>query len=234
MNDHSTPNVGIISRLSQASWVEPFLGALVAIYGILTAHAAYNAGIYGGNSTEHYFVAIADLSDANSYYAEGDANYSFDSSALIQLRIQEQMGAPKPVLDAIKNEMTDLALESIERSKGLDDEYQEEIYYMGEVFTENSDAAFESAQAWDSLGDKYEFLVLMLSVGLGFGAWAALMKPESSTRYIFGSLSVILLAVNVFYNLRLMGETRPDNVPTCWNQTTGTCAEALAGMEEEE
>jgi hypothetical protein len=30
--------------------------------------AAYNASAFGGNATGNYLIAIADLSEANSYY----------------------------------------------------------------------------------------------------------------------------------------------------------------------
>jgi hypothetical protein len=211
MSDRKEPT-GMLKRLSEASWVEPFLGAMVAIFGLLTAYAAYQAGIYGGNSAEAYFIALGDLTDANAEYAYRDQTATQDANLVLEWDIQNEQGASEELLDIILSNMSPMGLAAIDRSDDLDDAYYEELYGWANALVENSDAAFKSAQDWDSQGDAYELLVLILALGLGFSGWASLMSNTSWTRYIFAVMGVIALVVSIVYLADLESAEIPASV----------------------
>jgi hypothetical protein len=215
MSDRKEPS-GMLKRLSEASWVEPLLGAMVAIFGLLTAYAAYQAGIYGGNSAEAYFVALGDLTDANAEYAYRDQTATQDANLVLEWDIQNEQGASEELLDIILSNMSPMGLAALDRSDDLDNQYYEELYGWANALVENSDAAFKAAQDWDSQGDAYELLVLILALGLGFSGWASLMSSQSWTRYVFAMLGVIALVVSIVYTVDLESQETPASVKTLW------------------
>lgn len=206
----------LLKRLSQFGWIDAVLGAMVAVFGLLTAYAAYQAGIYGGNSAESYFVALSDLTDANAEYAYRDQTSTQDVNLILQYDIQYEAGASDELLDIILSNMSPMGLAALERTGDLDDQYYEELYAWANALVDNSDAAFQAAQEWDSQGDAYELLVLVLALGLGFAGWASLMSAESWTRYIFGLMAVVALVVSITYTVNLVSQPTPESVKTLW------------------
>lgn len=93
---------GLLGQLSKSPWVEPVLGAMVAVFGLLTAYAAYQAGIYGGNLAESYLVALSDLTDANTEYAYRDQTSTQDVNLVLQYDIQSEQGGSDELV-ALKN-----------------------------------------------------------------------------------------------------------------------------------
>lgn len=225
-------------RLAAAPWLEPLLGAMVAIFGLLTAYAAYDAGIYGGNSSEHYFVGLSDLSDANYFYSQGNQDFVEDSNLLTQMEVQailiDDEARLAAVEEALYSNLSISAQDAIDPESGDFDQeaYFAALYGPAETLTDNSDRAFAAASAWDQLGDQYELLVLLLALGLGFAAWAGLMRPEGWTRYIFAGLGSILLVVCIGYTVVMEMQPRPETVVSCWNDEA--CSLVLSGVEEPE
>jgi hypothetical protein len=213
MSDSKEPS-GMLKRLSEASWVEPLLGAMVAVFGLLTAYAAYQSGVYGGNSAEEYFVALSDLSAANAEYAYRDQTATQDVNLVLEWDIQHEQGASQDLLDIILSNMSPMGLEALDRSDDLDDEYYTVLYGWADKLVENSDKAFKSAQDWDSLGDSYELLVLILALGLGFAGWASLMRADGVTRYVFGLMGLIALVVSIGMLIELESADRPESFPS--------------------
>jgi hypothetical protein len=213
MSDRNEPT-GLLKRLSEASWVEPVLGAMVAVFGLLTAFAAYQAGIYGGNSAESYFVALTDLSAANAEYSYRDQTATQDVNLVLEWDIQHEQGASEELLGYIYDSISPMGQEAVERSEDLDDTYYKVLYGWADALAENSDKAFRAAQDWDQLGDSYELLVLILALGLGFSGWASLMRADGITRYVFGVMGVIALIFSVIYTVELESTTRPESIPT--------------------
>lgn len=214
--------ISLLVRLEKSRWVEPLLGALVAIYGIFTAWAAYNAGIYGGNSNEAFFIALGDLTAANSEYAYADLKWQQDNQAITESLIQRELGAPQSVIDTIEFNYSPEALDAIQRSGDLDDEYFTALYSYPQDLVANSNTAFAAASAWDELGDRYEFLLLMLAFGLGFAAWASLMDRDSVMRYMFLVIALLALLINLGLGVDLLRQPLPEQV-----EAVATQSEAL-------
>jgi hypothetical protein len=234
MNAKKTSNPSLPERLAEAEWVEPALGAMVAIFGILTAYAAWQAGVLGGDSAEQYFIGLSDLSEANSYYASGDQEYVQDNSLFIQLEIQDQLledadyTAIEDVLTPYFSEAANLAME---KGDWDEDIYAAEIYHDANILFENSAEAFIAAQELDALGDSYELLVLLLALGLGFAAWASLMRADGWTRYIFGGMGAILLVISIIYTLELLFTEPAEKATKCYDNQE--CYSQLYELEED-
>jgi hypothetical protein len=206
-SEGSTP--GWVARLAEANWVEPVLGTLVAIYGISTAWAAYQAGIYGGNSSENFFVAQSSLTDSSFFYNQANQEVQHDLDMITEIEVQTALGAPDEAVDALVNALSEDALVSFERAGDLDDQYYNDKYVTAEEYETNAQNAFAAAKAWDELGDTYELLVLVLAVGLGFAGWASLIHAESMLRYVFGVLAVIALVIGIVITVDLMSKPTP-------------------------
>jgi hypothetical protein len=204
---------GLLGRLSEANWVEPVLGALVAIFGIMAAWAAYNSGIYGGNSAEAYFIALKDLTAANDAYSFADRTLNTDNNVISEYFIQSELGVSEDTLSLLFRSLSeegDAAWERFEANDDaedfLDEQYYDEIYGHADDLADNSNKAFKIAKEWDDLGDAFDFLVLLVGLGLGFAAWASLLNPMNPVRYLFGVMALVLL-VYCSYQAYKLGTT---------------------------
>lgn len=212
MADGQGQSLGLIKRLSQAVWVEPLLGAMVAVFGIITAGAAYQASIFGGNSNENFFVAQSSLTDSNFFYSKANQDVQSDNDIITQIEVQIALRAPQEAIDALVNALSENALASFDRSSDLDDEYYTAMYADADAYGSRAEQAFNAAKAWDEIGDNYELLGLILAVGLGFAGWAGLMDKESMLRYVFGLMALIVLVVGIAMGANLMGKAMPEMV----------------------
>ena len=73
-------------------WMTGYLGALVAVYSILTALTAFNAAEAGGNSTKNFFSGIQLFIDANFFAAEASSQYNQDFHLIENYYINVQLG----------------------------------------------------------------------------------------------------------------------------------------------
>jgi hypothetical protein len=198
-----------VKTLADSPWVEPILGALVAIFGIATAGAAYQASIYGGNSSENFFVAQSALTDTNFFYNQADQIAQKDFDILTEIEVQTALDAPDEAIDALVNALSEDALASFQRSNDLDDEYYDGLYKVAVEYEDTATKAFASAKDWDALGDDYELLGLILAVGLGFAGWAGLLGRESVVRYAFATMAVVALALSIYMTINLVSRPIP-------------------------
>jgi hypothetical protein len=219
MSDTTPEKGGFIGNLSRASWVEPLLGALVAVFGIMTAWAAFTAGMYGGNSAEAYFIALRDLTSANDAYGLADRTVATDNSVISDYFINSEFGVSEETLDVLFRSLSDEAdaawtryEEDPDAEDFLDDQYYEEMYGYADELSENSNVAFKIAKQWDDLGDQYEFLGLLLALGLGFAAWASLLSTENIVRYLFAVLAIGILIWSAVVTFQLVSTPTPAEV----------------------
>ena len=210
MSDKNGRHVtGWVKTLADSPWVEPILGALVAVFGIATAGAAYQASIYGGNSSENFFVAQSALTDTNFFYNQADSIAQKDFDILTEIEVQTALEAPDDAITALVNALSEDALASFERSNDLDEEYYNGLYAVAEEYESTATKAFAAAREWDALGDDYELLGLILAVGLGFAGWAGLLDRESVVRYAFAALAVVALALSIYMTVNLVSRPIP-------------------------
>lgn len=219
MADSTSEKGGFIGTLSRASWVEPVLGGLVAIFGIATAWAAYTAGMYGGNSAEAYFIALQDLTSANDAYGLADRTVATDNSIISDYFINSEFGVSEETLEVLFRGLSEEADEAWvrydenpEAEDFLDEQYYDEMYGYADELSANSNKAFKIAKQWDDLGDQYEFLGLLFALGLGFAAWASLLSTENIVRYMFGVLAVALLIWSAVVTVQLVSTAPPGEV----------------------
>lgn len=198
-----------VERLANLVWIEPLMGAMVAVYSILTAFASYNTAIYGSQSGSQYFLAVTEMTIATSEYALSDQIYTQDVMLLTEYDVQSGTGASQEVLDSILSDLSEAATDAVERSGDIDEQYTDEIYETPDEFLNNAGFAFQAGGEWNRLSDAYQLWVLLLAVGLGLVAWAALMDELSLMRYIFLGISTIILIGSLAYGVELTSRERP-------------------------
>jgi hypothetical protein len=207
--------------LLKGAWVEPMLGAMVAVFGIMTACAAYNVDELGGNEAEAYSVGQRDLTEANFYYAKANQERAGDKSIMAEMLTQAAL-IPNPedrdiILNKLAENLSLTALENIDSETFIlnQEQYDATVYFVAVQYTSNSDAAFDTAKNWARLGDRYNMLLLWLGLGLGFSAWASLMRPENSMRYVFSGMAALILVWSLLTTISLSLSPRPDEVFSC-------------------
>lgn len=221
MSDGSNRHTpGWVSKLADSPWVEPVLGALVAIFGIATAAVAYQASIYGGNSNENFFTAQSDLSDSSFFYDQANQTVQKDFDILTEIDVQTALNAPDAAINALKSSLSEEAQASFKRSNDFDDQYYNDLYATPEAYEQNAQEAYKAAKAWDDLGDSYELLGLILAVGLGFVGWAGLLGRESVVRYAFAALAVLALILGIILASQLLSRPIPTMVTPLSAQTS--------------
>jgi hypothetical protein len=185
----------------------------------MTAWAAFTAGMYGGNSAEAYFIALRDLTSANDAYGLADRTVATDNSIISDYFINSEFGVSEETLDVLFRGLSDEADEAWTRydenpdaEDFLDDEYYDLMYSDADALSENSNVAFKIAKQWDDLGDQYEFLGLLLALGLGFAAWASLLSTENIVRYLFAVLAIGILIWSVVVTFQLVSTPTPAEV----------------------
>jgi hypothetical protein len=202
-------------------WIESMLGVMVAVFGIMTACAAYNVDELGGNEAEAYSVGQRDLTEANFYYAKANQERAGDKSIMAEMLTQAAL-IPNPadrdiILGKLAENLSLTALENIDPETFILDQqqYDDTVYFVAVQYTSNSDAAFKTAKIWARLGDRYNMLLLWLGLGLGFSAWASLMRSENRMRYVFSGMAALILGWSLLTSIILSLSPRPDEVFSC-------------------
>jgi hypothetical protein len=65
-------------KSNQSRFLDNLLALLITVLSVLTAFVTYLAADTDGKSTEFYFLAQSNLSDANFYYLQGNLDVSTD------------------------------------------------------------------------------------------------------------------------------------------------------------
>ena len=59
------------------------------------------------------------------------------------------------------------------------------------------DSNSEVAGQWNNRGDGLQLVMLIMALGLAFGAWASLLKEESNMRYLFSAFAILTLIAGI-------------------------------------
>jgi hypothetical protein len=177
---------------------------LLGIAGILTAYAAYNGALAGGDALKGYTQSSMTTADANGFYNDYAQTYAADQQLFLQYQLLVERGE-NDTAEVIKNTLfsdvlntaTDAWL-AIPEGEGpatpLDtDEYVIEAFDTAETLTADADAQFTEAQQIDDQGDNFDLAAVFLAVSLFFAGIAALFK-QRQVQYVMLVGSALLLA----------------------------------------
>lgn len=171
-----------------SNWIEIAAAILLGLAGILTAFAAYNGALAGGDALKGYTESSRLNNDANSEYIDYAQTYANDQQIYLQYRILIEQGQ-QDAADAVKRDIMSLELENATNAFEADPgdalnplgmaEYETPIYDRYVEINEQATATFEEAQQIDDQGDKFDLAAVYLAVSLFFAGIAALFKVRS-------------------------------------------------------
>jgi hypothetical protein len=204
MAEGTEPVVEQVSDGDGTNWIEVMAALLLGIAGILTAYAAYNGALAGGDALKGYTQSSMTTADANGFYNDYAQTYAADQQLFLQYQLLVERGE-NDTAEVIKNTLfsdvlntaTDAWL-AIPEGEGpatpLDtDEYVIEAFDTAETLTADADAQFTEAQQIDDQGDNFDLAAVFLAVSLFFAGIAALFK-QRQVQYVMLVGSALLLA----------------------------------------
>lgn len=181
------------TRSRAEQYLNRFLAAIVAIYGILTALALLSASQAGGLYYDNVFIAQAHLNDASELAVGALVEIVHDLSVLEQIRVHELSGSDPEIIKFLYGQLSAGAQASLERSGELDETYAAELNLAPDTEREKAEKSFDLAVAWSERAGTYETLAAVLAVGLAFAAWASLMERAGTIRWMFALVAALIL-----------------------------------------
>jgi hypothetical protein len=185
--------------------IELMAAILLGVAGILTAYAAYNGALAGGDALKGYTQSSRTTADANGFYNDYSQTYNADQALFLQYQLLVEKNDTDTAA-VIKDTMfsdaltvaTDAWLEIPQEADGpatpLDmDEYKIEALDSAQSLTQQADDEFVGAQTIDDQGDNFDLAAVYLAVALFFAGIAALFKVRKiQIAMLIGSALIIL------------------------------------------
>lgn len=172
------------------NWLEMIAALMLGIAGILTAYAAYNGALAGGDALKGYTQSAKTTSDANGFYSDYMSTYNADQALFVQYQLQVEAGN-QDTADVLKDALFSDALTvatdawlAIPQGEGpptpLDtDEYKIQAYDDYQTYAAQADAEFDEAAKIDDQGDNFDLASVYLAVALFFAGIATLFKVRN-------------------------------------------------------
>ena len=169
------------------NWIELAAAILLGLSGILTAYAAHNGALAGGDALKAYTESSRLNNDANSEYIDYAQTYASDQSVFLQYQILVERGE-QDTADVVKSDIMSLELETaldawlaIPQGEGplnplAMEEYVVPQYDRYVELADQASSTFTKAQEIDDQGDNFDLAAVYLAVSLFFAGIAALFK----------------------------------------------------------
>lgn len=185
-------------------WVEITAAILLGLAGILTAFAAYNGALAGGDALKGYTESSRLNNDANSEYIDYAQTYAADQQVFLQYQILVEQGQ-QDVADVVKSDVMSAELEAATDAwlavpqgegpltpQGMD-EYATPAYDRYVELNDQATASFDEAQRIDDQGDKFDLAAVYLAVSLFFAGIAALFKVRKVQLAMLAASVVVIV-----------------------------------------
>lgn len=186
-------------------WIEIAAAALLGIAAVLTAYAAYNGALAGGDALKGYTQSSMTTADANGFYNDYAQTYAADQALFLQYRLLQLKGDDESA-DEIRSIMfsdeLNVATEAWLAQPQDDNamatpldmpDYKVQALTDAEEMTTQADAEFAEAQKIDDMGDKFDLAAVFLAVSLFFAGMAALFKVRRLQFTMLGLGALMLL-----------------------------------------
>jgi len=172
------------------NWLEMIAALLLGVAGILTAYAAYNGALAGGDALKGYTQSSRTNSDANGYYNDYASIYNGDQALFTQYQLLVEAGN-QDTADVLKDNLfrpelaaaTDAWLEIPEGEGPLTpldtDAYTVEQLDTADALAAQAQIEFEEAALIDDQGDNFDLASVYLAVALFFAGIATLFKVRN-------------------------------------------------------
>ncbi|MCX6054706.1 MAG: hypothetical protein NTZ74_07320 [Chloroflexi bacterium] len=179
------------------------LGTLVAVLSILTAISGFQASQSDSSQMKYNVQGQQKLTDANAEYLTANQLIVYDYSLYDGWYTAETVEKEDYYLSSFSDELT-AAIDSDEEDP-FSDAYYDAMYVYADDMFEESDDYFITAEEYDEQGTQLQLVMMIMALGLAFGAWASLLNQKSKVRLIFAVLSIGMLVYGIVLYL---------NVPT--------------------
>ncbi len=204
MSDTAAPADPTADEKERTNWIEVTAAVLLGLSGILTAYAAYNGALAGGDALKGYTASSRLTNDANSLYSDYAQQYASDQATFLQYQILVEQGQ-QDIAEVVKDNIfspeleiaTDawLALavgEGPINPLGMD-EYVVQAFVDYQTTFEAAEATFDEAQKIDDQGDKFDLAAVYLAVSLFFAGIAALFKVRPVQIALLAASALLIL-----------------------------------------
>jgi hypothetical protein len=167
------------------------LGSLVAILGIVTAVAGYQSSMADSDQTKYNVQGQQMLTDANAEYLTANQLIVYDYSLYDGYYTADTIEKEEYYQSSFSEELQNSMAENSEDI--FNDTYYDAMYADAQAMFDESDNLFNLAEEFNERGDKLQLVMLISAIGLGFAAWASLLKEENRMRLFFAIVSIAML-----------------------------------------
>jgi len=180
---------------------EIVLGSLVAVLSVLTALAAYQAGMADSDQTKYNVQGQQKLTNANAEYLTANQMIVYDYTMYDGWYTAEN--------DEKAEYYQSSYSEALQKSYAANQDdpfseaYYDEMYAEANGIFDESDSLFKLAEKFNQRGDELQLVMLVMALGLALSAWAALLKEESQLRLVFALLSIITLVYGLILYVKV-------------------------------
>lgn len=204
MSDTAHAETSDSETKERTNWIEVTAAILLGLSGILTAYAAYNGALAGGDALKGYTASSRLTNDANSLYSDYAQQYASDQATFLQYQILVEQGQ-QDIADVVKDNIFSPELEvatdawlAIPAGEGPInplgmDEYVVQALVDYEATFDEAEATFDEAQKIDDQGDKFDLAAVYLAVSLFFAGIAALFKVRSVQIALLAASALLVL-----------------------------------------
>jgi len=184
--------------------IELMAAILLGVAGVLTAYAAFNGALAGGDALKGYTASSRTTADANGEYSDYSQTFSSDQAVFLQYQILVEQGLDDTAA-VVKSDIMSVELEvatdawlALPEGEGpinplATDEYVIASFDNANALFEQADQEFADAQRIDDQGDKFDLASVFLAVSLFFAGIAALFKVRRIRIAMLGASGLLIV-----------------------------------------
>jgi hypothetical protein len=194
----------IVSMLSN----DLVLGILIIVLAIGTATASYLSSMSDSDQTKYNVLGMTKVTGANADYLTANQEIGQDYNYYDSFYLNQD----KPdVADYYRFNFSDELEAGIKRSDAdtnkdadpFDEQYYTDKYAAPSGEFDLAEKSLKLAEEFNTRGDSFQLVVLIGSIGLAFGAFAAILPDGRKLRLAFTILSILILFYAAFIWLQI-------------------------------
>ena len=199
MSEENSAPPTLISKLSS----DFILGILISILAVGTATASYISAMSDSDQTKYNVLGMTTVTSANadalSVNQEIGQDYGYyDSFYLNQDKPEKADYYKYNFSEELDSGIKRSEADTNENADPFDDQYYAEKYSASNKEFDLAKKSLKLAEDFNTRGDEFQLIVLIGSIGLAFGAFAAILPDGRKLRLAFTILSVIILIYGAF------------------------------------
>lgn len=183
---------------------EVFLGTMIALLSVFTAASSYQGAMADSEQNKFEILGMQYLNDGNAEYLRANQDITQDYNYFDNwyLNVDER----PEIADYYQANYSEQLLAAIERSPDIvwDDQYYNDMHAEALGLWDESDINFDLGSQWDERGDQLQLVILIMTLGLVFAAWASLLKDDSNMRLVFSFFGLITFVAGLIIYITMV------------------------------